>query len=462
MVSEPNVEQLSSADAFEKNASEAQSNTAVRPATPNSELRTPNSLEREAIEFITFGFAIAILLCGFIVQPYFVPSASMAPVLLGLHKDAHCPQCHAVFPVGVDPEGQTDVDTVTCPTCGNREVSLSDLPVSGGDQVLVWKGVYQWRPAKRWEMVVFVHPQTPRECFVKRAVGLPGESIQIKHGDVYINGEIAAKPFDQLLAMAVPVGRAADLERPDPTSLSVVRSQNGRSFQIAAKDVDGQPAAVRDLLSYNAGGDTWEREPIRDVVVNLDVGERVELQFRGLPGSDIRLRLEWGEAWLIIGGKLVRGNALPKSDGRRLTFAYWDGRVGARWNGKLVFEDWPIAPEAIDREPAMMVPLLAIANFDHPPTNLELLRDVYYSDRVGGLRGLGVDEPYTLGPKEYFMLGDNSAVSRDSRAWDHPGVSSDLFVGKPMLVHWPRTSASIPGLNRFIQLPDLPKIRRLR
>jgi signal peptidase I len=428
--------------------------------TPNSELRTPNSIDRELIEFVVLGFTIAILLCGFIVQPYFVPSGSMATVLLGLHKDVHCSQCGATFPVGVDEAGDARTDAVQCPHCGKSDLPLAGLPVAKGDQVLVWKDHYTLRPIRRWEMVVFMHPETPRECFVKRAAGLPGEMVQIKHGDVYIDGEIAAKKFEQLMAMSIPIGRIADLENPGPSCLSVVRSQDGRGLRIAGVDDEGQPAAIRDLLSYNAGGDTWEREPVRDVIAAMNVGERVELQFHGLPGTPIRLLIEYGEAWLFVGGKSVRGNALPKGVGRRLVFAYWDGRIGVRWNGKLVFEEWSLPPTASDRESAHMTPLVTLANFDAVPSDFELSRDVYYTERVGGARGVGIDEPYRLRPNEYFMLGDNSDVSRDSRAWDHPGVPEELFVGKPVLVFWPRFVWRIPWFD--LQLPDIPRIRRLK
>jgi signal peptidase I len=434
----------------------------ARNGSPPSPLPAPHSFERDALEFIVFGFIIAILLCGFVVQPYFVPSASMAPVLLGLHKDVPCSRCGEVFPVGVDTDGLANVDAVQCPGCGKRDLSLEALPVSGGDQVLVWKGILQHRPVRRWDLVVFVHPQSPRECYVKRAVGLPGESIQIKHGDVHVNGEIAAKSYEQLTAMALPVGRVADLERPSPSALHVVRSARGDAFQLAATDRDGQPAAVRDLLDYNAGGDTWEREPVRDVIARMTIGDGVELRYHGLPGAPVSLRVEFGEAWLSVGGRSVRGNALPHGEGRRLTFAYWDGRIGVRWNDKPVFEEWPVSLPSADQEPASVVPLLTIRDFDRTPTDVELLRDVYYTERVGGTRGAGIDEPFNLGPKEYFMLGDNSAVSRDSRAWDDPGVSSDLFVGKPVLVHWPLFAWKIPGTNRAVQLPDFSRIRRLR
>ena len=62
---------------------------------------------------------------------------------------------------------------------------------------------------KRWQIIVFKYPgddpAKKGKNYINRLVGLPGESIRIKNGDLYINGEIARKPLDVQKNMWVKV-----------------------------------------------------------------------------------------------------------------------------------------------------------------------------------------------------------------------------------------------------------------
>ena len=75
----------------------------------------------------------------------------------------------------------------------------------GGDRVLVQKFLYDFRRPKRWEVAVFHFPGEPSQAYVKRVVGLPGESIRIIDGDVYVDGRIVRKSLEDQRAMRILV-----------------------------------------------------------------------------------------------------------------------------------------------------------------------------------------------------------------------------------------------------------------
>ena len=60
-----------------------------------------------------------------------------------------------------------------------------------GDSVLVDKLSYRFREPKRFEIIIFPYQYGNNEYFIKRIIGLPGETVRIDYdGHIYINGEV--------------------------------------------------------------------------------------------------------------------------------------------------------------------------------------------------------------------------------------------------------------------------------
>ena len=64
-----------------------------------------------------------------------------------------------------------------------------------GDNLLVDKLTYRFRDPKRYEIVVFPYKYEENTYYIKRIIGLPGETVQVKNGEVYIDGEILGEDY---------------------------------------------------------------------------------------------------------------------------------------------------------------------------------------------------------------------------------------------------------------------------
>jgi signal peptidase I len=63
------------------------------------------------------------------------------------------------------------------------------------DRVLVNKFIYKFTQPKRGDIVVFIPPGDSGKDYIKRVIGLPGETIEVKGGNVFINGKLLEEPY---------------------------------------------------------------------------------------------------------------------------------------------------------------------------------------------------------------------------------------------------------------------------
>nr|WP_294493516.1 signal peptidase I [uncultured Mediterraneibacter sp.] len=72
----------------------------------------------------------------------------------------------------------------------SMETTLSD-----GDQLIVDKISYRFRDPKRYDIVVFPYRYEENTYYIKRIIGLPGETVQIVDGTVYIDGQVLGEHY---------------------------------------------------------------------------------------------------------------------------------------------------------------------------------------------------------------------------------------------------------------------------
>ena len=187
--------------------------------TPATQHIAQPQATRETIESIIVAFILAFLFRAFVAEAFVIPTGSMAPTLMGAHKDLFCQHCGEQYQASAssefDPSTQAPGPYVTVgSTCSNcRGLNEYDLrgnrndATFSGDRILVSKFDYVLQKPKRWDVLVFKYPIDAHMNYIKRLIGLPGESLLIQDGDIYTQTaespqpNIARKPPHKIRAM---------------------------------------------------------------------------------------------------------------------------------------------------------------------------------------------------------------------------------------------------------------------
>ena len=459
----------------------------LRPLRPE-----PNgdSFLRRFVQFVTMFGLVFLLIRTVVIEPFGVSTGSMATTILGNRKQAYCPRCGAEIVVGTPEEhrgGMHPQAEVTCWNCGlDRLDMLTDSPGDvQGDRFLVDKLIYRLRDPARWEVAVFHGPVDDRKPYVKRVLGLPGEDFRLFDGDAYADGTLLRKNLPQLSEMMVqvfdlahppqPSGWGLRFDVPDAVQDDRLRldgTTTPASVQYIHRDVDtGKPDVVRDRLGYNGGSLRREWLPVHDFVLTCELealaGNGVfELRLTdsantavlqvpiGATGQPCRLGVDGGEQQQCA-------DVEPLRLGQRVAveFAFADRRVQASIAGRVLRcrIDLPALPTTLPTDPAAKrrgtaKPFaLSAAGVSVVVHRLQLHRDVYYRTGDDGCRN-ATQAALHLNAGEYFLCGDNSASSYDSRLWEVPAVQRNAFLGKPFFRHQPLKQAIVPGLGAVQQL----------
>ncbi|UQZ89385.1 signal peptidase I [Deltaproteobacteria bacterium Smac51] len=140
-----------------------------RNKTNASEKPTAMETFKEYAQAIILAVVLALFVRSFVMQAFHIPSGSMIPTFL---------------------EG----DRVLV----NKFVYGIRNPLTNG--ILIETG-----QPERWDVVVFIAPKEKDKDFVKRVIGLPGETVAIEGGQLFINGVKMEDPHARYYNTAVPV-----------------------------------------------------------------------------------------------------------------------------------------------------------------------------------------------------------------------------------------------------------------
>jgi signal peptidase I len=422
------------------------------------------------------GWGLALGISTFLIASYRIEAGSMAPTLCGMHADVICTNCGSVIraPVRFDPHRGRLVESreAECGNCLRREVfDLQNVDFCRGDRIVADKTMFP----RRWELAVVWHHekaeafprfgsdsrQASKVSYVKRLVGLPGELVQLADGDVFIDGHRLRKLPGEQEELWFPVYSSQYL--PSVVEQPLWRTEREASAWKFMGDISfaGEATEPEELiltrpidnwLSYNTDTNFG---PDQDVYPSPDARLSCELaEFSGDGAfgftwryGDMEIRAAVaasGEVNLTMTGDSLRDDDAiasespqPLAGGQRWSFSHRDGRVYVEQDDRILasrlvgsgrFED------AISR-PDCHVGFFA-ERCQLRFSRVQVDRDVYYIPPEGERIGeLDPTRQFRLGDDEYFLLGDNSARSLDSRVWGP--VKEDDFVGVVRAIFWP-------------------------
>lgn len=67
--------------------------------------------------------------------------------------------------------------------------------LSNEERIFINKFIYRFEPIERGDVVVFWYPLDRSKSFIKRVIGLPGETVEIRQGRVYVNNKPLEEPY---------------------------------------------------------------------------------------------------------------------------------------------------------------------------------------------------------------------------------------------------------------------------
>jgi signal peptidase I len=452
-------------------------------------------------------FCLFLLIRTIALEPFGVPTGSMAPTLFGNHRETECSRCGYRVVVGEPGPDARPVrfEACRCINCG-QPVNLSNARSVPGDRLMVDKTAFHLRQPRRWEVAVFGCPVDGYKPYVKRIAGLPGEFVQVSGGDVYANGELARKTLAQLRETRIPFFDMNHPPEPDgwgcrwlveplisdpklpatrhrlpavPVDETILRGNT--LFLNAAENPEGIGLTYRhwnldrraeepvgDDLAYN-GDSGWRRggfgrrrpatepDPVHDFVMVFDLRVLAgtgTFSCRLGDGADTvhaDLQLEGDSVSVRLAHdaeeRTGRVTGIPFDAGttHHIEFAFADRRASLAIGGVEVVAvlDLPADPPGRPRRGGVRRP----AQLGARGVSVAV-QNLRLERDIHYLPFGKAAAGWRLGPDEYFFLGDNTANSHDSRVWridqqPAPGVPATEFIGKPFLIHQPLRLAGV-------------------
>ena len=402
----------------------------------------PRTWFGEWISALIFAITAATLVHNYFIQPYIIPTGSLEKTLLigdflfvsKFHYGARTPMTAVAFPMVHD----------TLPIVKTK--SYLDFPQ------LPYFRLPGFQKVTRNEIVVFSWPaDTVRQFFVKekgvrkpidkksnyvkRCVGIPGDTLSIVDGFVHINGERSTLPDRAKTQYVHTAYRAKGI------SGRKLQSENFKDFTRKYRIDNISNESYQELLPYIYGIYSNERDNF--VVISpaagipVEVARKLRLKMSEILEPQKELLLTIAEADRI--NKVMELDSIIRQVNRSKTpnTSFFPNHLPYDWNednfGPIVL---PKAGTSVNLT-LQNLPLYKKIIREYEKNLLEVIDGAIFINGKETTR-------YNFQQDYYWMMGDNRHRSEDSRYWGF--VPEDHIVGKPVLIWF-----SIEGINDGIR-----------
>ena len=215
---------------------------------------------------------------------------------------------------------------------GNFKIPTGSMipTIEVGDRVFADMVSYKFTGPKRNSIIVFKEPIENKVLYTKRAMGLPGETVKIQDGILYINGE--ATNFRQYSNLGIGDNEWRIPKKGDKLEIIPAGNYN-KARNYTAIDIE----KIQKELKYNSAS-VYEFMPNLKFVVN---GEETGLILDFIHDKDVVAKLMVGETVQVT---LDDDYYLALGDNTDNSFdsRYWGFVKGSRIRGRAIVRFWPL------------------------------------------------------------------------------------------------------------------------
>ena len=382
------------------------------------------------IDSIRKGVLLAFLLLLFrqffvlgLIVPLRLESGSMVPAFFGPRYEVVCEECRHVFFCGAD--GSVDREFLTCPDCGFVENPVRSARLLSGERILIDRLT---PPFQRFDTIVYRNPESPSRWSVKRIAALPGETVAFHDGNLWIDGELYRKTLDEQRKTVIPYpfGHWNDESPNGKRTISFDPSEPIPHFAPlwSAQTHSGTNERDASFFSLRNPYNQLRRErpeetrmPTDEILLTFpknflsdEVTITTKYETIGVKKTDAKTLT------IQRNGKVL--TAVPIPSRGRVEISVMD-RTFQLGDGDSTLLTVPLPNDTSPKAVPEMSPVVFRSDFMNIH-EVEIRIDPYISDSPSR---------WVVPKNHYFVLGDNTAISEDSRHQRSPFVPKDMILG---------------------------------